>query len=143
MLKINLVNQTEEVAPLFKKIIFKTMRQSYRLLRLRGRKIINVILTTNEAIHEMNKNYRHIDQPTDVISFENTDSKDELGDVFISLEKAHAQAAEYEHSFERELAFLAVHGFLHCAGYDHLTPEDEAIMFALQDQILDICRITR
>jgi probable rRNA maturation factor len=143
MLKINLVNQTQEESPLFKKLIFKTMRQSYRTLRFRGRKIINVILTTNEAIHEINKKYRHVDKPTDVISFENTDANDELGDVFISLDKTHAQATEYGHSFERELAFLAVHGFLHCSGYDHVTPEDEAIMFALQDQILDICRITR
>jgi probable rRNA maturation factor len=143
MLKINLVNQTDEASPLFKKTIFKTMRQCYRTLRFRGRKIINVILTTNEAIHEINKNYRHVDKPTDVISFENTDSKDELGDVFISLDKTHQQATEYGHSFERELAFLAVHGFLHCAGYDHLTKEEETIMFALQDQILDICRITR
>ncbi|MCK7488551.1 MAG: rRNA maturation RNase YbeY [Bacillus subtilis] len=143
MLKINLVNQTSEVSPLFTKIIFRTMRQSYRTLKLRGRKIINVILTTNEGIHEINKNYRHVDKPTDVISFENTDSEIELGDVFISLDKTHAQAAEYGHTFERELAFLAVHGFLHCAGYDHLTLEEESVMFALQDQILDICRIPR
>lgn len=143
MLKINLVNQTEEDAKSFLKYIRKPMHAAYRRLRLRGRKIINVILTDDAAIHEINRTYRHIDKPTDVISFENDDSDLELGDVFLSVERARAQAAEYGHSFEREIAFLSVHGFLHCCGYDHLTKEDETQMFSLQDQILDRCRITR
>lgn len=143
MLKINLVNQTEDNAKPFVKFIRLPMNTAYRILRLRGRKIINVILTDDAAIHEINKTYRHIDKPTDVISFENEDSDVELGDVFLSVERARAQAIEYGHSFEREIAFLCVHGFLHCCGYDHLTQEEESKMFALQDQILDRCRITR
>jgi len=143
MLKINLINQTDEVVKPWLKYIRVPMKTGYRTLRLKGRKIINVILTTDEAIREINNTYRKIDKPTDVISFENVDSDVELGDVFISVPKARSQAVEYGHRFEREIAFLAVHGFLHCCGYDHLTQEEETVMFALQDQILDRCRITR
>jgi probable rRNA maturation factor len=143
MLKINLVNQTAEDPKPFVKFIRQPMNTAFRILRLRGRKIINVILTDDTGIHEINKTYRHIDKPTDVISFENDDSDIELGDVFLSVERAHAQAAEYGHTFEREIAFLSVHGFLHCCGYDHQTKDDETQMIALQDQILDRCRITR
>jgi len=143
MLKINLINQTDEVVKPWLKYIRVPMKTGYRTLRLKGRKIINVILTTDEAIREINNTYRKIDKPTDVISFENEDSDVELGDVFISVPKARSQAIEYGHRFEREIAFLAVHGFLHCCGYDHLTQEEETVMFALQDQILDRCRITR
>jgi probable rRNA maturation factor len=143
MLKINLINQTEEAVRPWLRWIRVPMKTAYRTLRLKGRKIINVILTTDEAIRQINNTYRKIDKPTDVISFENEDSDVELGDVFLSVPKARSQAVEYGHRFEREIAFLAVHGFLHCCGYDHLTKEDETVMFSLQDQILDRCRITR
>lgn len=143
MLKINLVNQTETELQPFAKFIRFPMKTAYKVLRLHGRKLINVILTDDRGIHEINRQYRKIDKPTDVISFENDDSDVELGDVFLSVERAKAQAEEYGHSFEREIAFLSVHGFLHCCGYDHLNPEDETTMFALQDQILERCKITR
>jgi probable rRNA maturation factor len=143
MLKINLINQTEEAVLPWLRWIRVPMKTAYRTLRLKGRKIINVVLTTDEAIREINNTYRKIDKPTDVISFENDDSDVELGDVFISVQRARSQSVEYGHRFEREIAFLSVHGFLHCCGYDHLTKEDEAVMFSLQDQILDRCRITR
>ena len=60
-----------------------------------------------------------------------------IGELFISIDKAHEQAEEYGHSFEREMGFLAVHGFLHINGYDHYTPEEEAEMFGLQEEIFD------
>ena len=66
-----------------------------------------------------------------------------MGDVFISIDKAREQSISYGHSFERELAFLTVHGFLHCNGYDHLNEADEKTMFCLQTIILDKCNLTR
>lgn len=103
----------------------------------------NIILVDNEYIHELNKTYRNIDRPTDVISFALEDVKDVedfgnrvLGDIYISLDKAKEQAKEYGHSFLRELSFLAVHGFLHLLGYDHMTKEDEKVMFTRQEEIL-------
>lgn len=109
----------------------------------------NVIIVDNEYIHKLNKEYRHIDRPTDVITFaleDNEDVKDiyrVLGDIYISLDKAKEQAIEYGHSFKREICFLAVHGFLHLLGYDHMEKEDEKIMFGKQEVILNEANITK
>ena len=103
----------------------------------------SVIIIDNERIHEINKTYRGIDRPTDVISFaleedENYEVKERLlGDIYISIDKVYEQAKEYNHSIKRELFFLVTHGFLHLLGYDHMTPEDEKEMFSLQEEILD------
>ena len=114
---------------------------------------MSVTFMDDAAIHVINRDYRHIDRPTDVISFaleEETDDDPEiifaddqemdlprnLGDIMISLDRTQSQAEEYGHSFERELGFLALHGFLHINGYDHMTPEDEKEMFGLQKEIL-------
>ena len=104
----------------------------------------NVIIVDNEYIHKLNKEYRHIDRPTDVITFaleDNEEVKDTyrvLGDIYISYEKALEQAKEYGHSEEREFSFLFVHGLLHLIGYDHMSKEDEEIMFPLQEKILSL-----
>lgn len=111
----------------------------------------NLIIVDNEYIHELNKNYRHIDRETDVITFalEDDDSlvmpTDEriLGDIYISIDKAMSQAEEYGHSLLRELSFLAVHGFYHLLGYDHMTKEDEKVMFTKQEEVLEAYGITR
>ncbi len=111
----------------------------------------NVIIVDNEYIHELNKNYRNIDRETDVITFaledEDTiilpDSERILGDIYISIDKARSQAEEYGHSLLRELSFLAVHGFYHLLGYDHMTPEDEKVMFTKQEEVLEEYGITR
>jgi len=111
----------------------------------------NVIIVDNQYIHELNKNYRNIDRETDVITFalEDEDTiiipEEEriLGDIYISIDKAKAQAEEYGHSLLRELSFLAVHGFYHLLGYDHMTPEDEKIMFQKQEEVLDSYGIRR
>lgn len=110
----------------------------------------NVILVDNEYIHYLNKTYRNIDRETDVISFALEDYKDiqtcgvrVLGDIYISISKAHAQAIEYGHSFKREICFLAVHGFLHLLGYDHMIKEEEEIMFSRQELILNEEGITK
>ena len=73
----------------------------------------------------------------------NNEFENELGDIFIDIDQAIRQASEYGHSIEREVAFLAVHGYLHLCGYDHMTKEDEEIMFKKQDEILNKAKITR
>lgn len=142
MIKINYINQYDQLHT-YKKTIVKAIKTGAKVMNLKGRNIINVVLVNNDQIHEMNKNYREIDRPTDVLSFENTDDLFELGDIFISIDKTKEQATDYLHSFERELAFLSVHGFLHCLGYDHLTKTDEDEMTSLQKQILDKANFKR
>lgn len=100
---------------------------------------IALILVDIDEIHKINKEYRHKDYPTDVISFESYDEEDEnyRGEIFLCVDKVYEQAKLYEHSNEREFAFLLVHGVLHLHGYDHMTEEDEKVMFAKQDEILN------
>lgn len=113
--------------------------------------IFNVIIVDNHYIHELNRDYRHIDRETDVITFALEDEKDMvvpdgervLGDIYISIDKAKSQAKEYGHSLLRELTFLAVHGFYHLLGYDHMTKEEEEIMFSKQEEVLHECNIER
>lgn len=97
---------------------------------------VSLILVDLEEIQKINHDYRHLDYPTDVISFEDR-SDDYLGDIFICIDKVFEQAKTYEHSVEREFAFLACHGLLHLLGYDHLNPTDEATMFTKQEEILE------
>lgn len=113
---------------------------------------MSVIIVDNEEIQNINREYRQKDAVTDVISFaleesvveddfpaiqEVMDESRELGDIFVSFQRAQEQAVEYGHSEKRELGFLVVHGFLHLNGYDHMTDEEEAEMFDLQRDILD------
>ena len=130
------------------------------------KKEMAVTFVTNERSHELNLKYRDTDRPTDVISLEYkpeldiaVDEEDLLdhpelaemledfdayiGELFISVDKAREQAEEYGHSFEREMGFVAVHGLLHINGYDHYTPEEEAEMFGLQEEILTAYGLTR
>lgn len=112
---------------------------------------VSVTFTDNEGIHALNKKFRGIDRPTDVLSFPLFDYAGEseeppvdellgmLGDIVISLEQAEKQANEYGHPFAREVAFLTVHSMLHLLGYDHETGEaDEADMRRRQSEIMDI-----
>ncbi|KUP06023.1 rRNA maturation factor [Bacillus coahuilensis p1.1.43] len=110
---------------------------------------VSLTFVTNERIQEVNREYRDKDQPTDVISFalEEMDENEiriigegiprVLGDIIISVERTREQASEYGHSFQRELGFLALHGFLHLLGYDHMNEQDEKVMFQRQKDILD------
>lgn len=97
---------------------------------------ISLLITNDETIHLLNKEYRQKDKPTDVLSFPMEDDI-MLGDIVISLDTAKNQAQEREIGLDREIAFLFIHGLLHLLGYDHETSaEDEKEMFALQEEIL-------
>lgn len=118
---------------------------------------VYITLTNNEEIHKINKEYRDVDRPTDVLSFPmyerdeiaglKNDTDDEiekiLGDIIVSIEKVREQAEEYGHSFERELAYLVTHGMLHLLGYDHMIEEEKAVMRKREEEILEILNITR
>ena len=126
---------------------------------------VNLTLVDNEGIHAINKEFREIDRPTDVLSFpmlsyENAgdfskleDDYDDnfnpdtgeimLGDIVISVDKVLELAESYGRTTKREYAFLIVHSMLHLFGYDHMTPEEAAVMEAKQKQILDEMNITR
>lgn len=118
---------------------------------------VYITLTNNEEIHKINKEYRDVDRPTDVLSFPmyerdgiaglKNDTDDEiekiLGDIIVSIEKVREQAKEYGHSFERELAYLVTHGMLHLLGYDHMIEEEKAVMRKREEEILETLNITR
>ena len=115
---------------------------------------MSVTFMNNDEIQQINRQYRGLNKPTDVISFAIEEDPDEedvinfddelmkeiprnLGDIFVSIDKVHEQAVDLGHSNQRELGFLVVHGFLHLNGYDHMRPTDEDEMFSLQREILD------
>ncbi|NLM04424.1 MAG: rRNA maturation RNase YbeY [Clostridiales bacterium] len=112
---------------------------------------ISLSLVNNEEIRELNKNYRNIDDITDVLSFPMIEEDEDfsiipekiLGDIVISVEKAWDQAKEYGHSFYREMAFLTVHSMLHLMGYDHVDEDTEKEMQDKQEAILTKLKIKR
>ena len=126
---------------------------------------VSLLLTDDESIREINKEFREIDKSTDVLSFpaldfdvpgdfslikENDSSYFDLetgelllGDIMISLEHAHKQAEEYDHSFRREIAFLITHSLLHLCGYDHMEDGERLVMEEKQESILQGLGITR
>ena len=127
----------------------KILRKTSKLLKVKTKHIISYIFVDSKKIKQINKEYRHIDCPTDVISFAYVDVEDdkklpyELGDVFICREKIVEQAEKFGHSYLRECAFLMTHGILHLLGYDHQAKKEEEIMIGLQNQILNELKITR
>lgn len=100
-----------------------------------------IVIETDEVLKDMNKKYRGMDEPTDVLSFESDDMDPEtgtpyLGDIIISLEQARRQAEKSNHSLTAELQLLAVHGTLHLLGYDHAEEEEKRRMWSLQKEVL-------
>lgn len=132
--------QWRQYAELFEKIMEETLTK----LEKTEEYAISVILVKKRKIHEINRDYRGIDRPTDVITFAamegevfGMEEEIELGDIFINVDAVVEQAKEYGHSEKREIGFLFVHGLLHCFGYDHMNPLEEKEMTDLQKQILD------
>lgn len=142
MITVNFVNQYD-LSNHYLETIDDIIKQAYSYFELNQDLVINIILVDNAQIQALNLQYRHLDQPTDVLSFDNQDIDEELGDVFISIDRTKAQAKAYGHSFERELAFLTLHGFLHCMGYDHIEEDDELKMFGIQDEIIENSKFRR
>ena len=143
-----IINETNELIDEIEqiKLVLKKAIEMEKLNNIE----FNVIIVNNDYIHKLNKEYRKIDRPTDVITFALEDCEDInydefrlLGDIYISLDKAKEQSIEYSHSFKREICFLAVHGFLHLLGYDHMEKQDEEVMFKKQEVILNEAGITK
>ena len=146
-MEINVTNQSSQKKwSRYKKDFVMIATRAQEVLKLEEEYSMSVIFVDPEEIHQINKTYREIDRPTDVISFALRDETDdyemmeddnELGDIFINVQAIVDQASEYGHSMRREVCFLFTHGLLHLLGYDHMCEEDEKKMFALQDVILD------
>lgn len=163
---INIEYETDIILQLdYKDIITKVVEKSLDTEECPYEAEVNVILTDNKEIKEINKEYRDVDNPTDVLSFPMIDyinpadfstvEEDEneffnpetgellLGDIMISVEKVIEQAAEYGHSIERELAFLTAHSMMHLFGYDHMEEEERLHMEARQKMVLEELNIYR
>ncbi|MDE5976973.1 MAG: rRNA maturation RNase YbeY [Turicibacter sp.] len=154
--EIQFYNQTSESVDTYEAMITKVVNEAIKQENLTQEQLeCSFIFVDNEQIREINANYRQKDAVTDVITFAIEDEipgeikikgvpmPRVLGDVFISLPRTREQADRYSHSFERELSFLAVHGCLHLLGYDHLEPEEEKVMFAKQEDVLNALGIRR
>ncbi|KYG92298.1 rRNA maturation RNase YbeY [Metasolibacillus sp. FSL K6-0083] len=147
-LEIDFLDETDSVQKAHIDLVERLLQYAAKEEQIDDGSELSITFVTNEAIHEINREYRDKDQPTDVISFaleELGEGETEiigeglprvLGDIIISVERTQEQAEEYGHSFERELGFLALHGFLHLLGYDHMNEQDEKEMFDKQNAIL-------
>ncbi len=131
-------------------LIQKVLAKGAELQKVPETAEISVLICDAPVIHELNKTYRGVDAPTDVLSFALNEGEDdvpeeegELGDIVINLDRAEEQAKEFGHSKERETAYLAVHGFLHILGYDHYEPEEKKAMRAAEEAILSACGLER
>ena len=148
MLTIDFLDETNEVKDDHIALVEKLLQHAAEVEGIEDGSEVSITFVTNEAIHEINREYRDKDQPTDVISFALEEMSEGevaivgegipriLGDIIISTDRTREQAEQFGHSFERELGFLAVHGFLHLLGYDHMNEVDEKEMFGKQDEIL-------
>lgn len=148
MITIDFIDEIESATEEQLELLEKLITHAATSENIDGEAEVSITFVDNERIREINKEYRDKDQATDVISFALEEmGEDEieivgadmprfLGDIIISIPRTKEQADEYNHSFERELGFLAVHGFLHLLGYDHMTEEDEKVMFGKQEEIL-------
>ncbi|AUJ29877.1 MAG: rRNA maturation RNase YbeY [Liquorilactobacillus hordei] len=151
---LEIFDETNQVSEEKIELVRKVLDYAGRYIKLPDDTEMSVTLMDNERIHEINKQYRGVDKPTDVISFAIEETSDDdlpiilpddeefdvpknIGDIMVSMDKVKEQAEYLEHSEERELGFLVVHGFLHLNGYDHMRKEDEEVMFGLQREILD------
>ena len=154
MIEINCVNDQdkieipEEIEEILEQVILGTLNHE----KIDKFCEISILFVDNDKIRELNRDYRDNDKETDVLSFQQYESIEEingegdfilLGDVVISLEKALEQSKEYGHSFIREISYLAVHSILHLLGYDHMENEEKKIMRSKEEAILEKLQIFR
>ena len=165
---INIEYETDKELKLdYENIINRVINEAVDYAKCPYEAEVNVTLTDNDEIKEINAEYRNINNPTDVLSFPMVDYKEPadydyleteeaqiscfnpesgellLGDIIISLERADEQAKEYGHSVRREICFLVAHSMLHLLGYDHMEDEERLVMEAKQKEVLDTLGITR
>ena len=146
MIKVNLVNEFQfDFNP--QKVAKRIVKKVNFTEKVKGKHFVSVIIVNNDEIQKINREYRQIDAPTDVISFALGDGEatlpEELGDIFIAYGKIIEQANNYGHSILREFAFLVCHGIFHLLGYDHQTKDEEVVMFTKQEAILEMLGIGR
>ena len=147
--KILFHNETTWDVDVYESVIVEMIHEAALQVELEGGQTCNYVFVDNAKMAELNGQYRGKNEPTDVLTFadETGDSffpgDQFLGDVFISIDKMIEQSYEYGHGEVREMAFLAVHGFLHLLGYDHIDEADKEEMFALQEAILNAKDIRR
>ena len=143
----------------YESIIEKVVKKCFEEEKIENLNLyISIILTNPEEIRKLNKEYRNIDKETDVLSFpmfekseidqivlkqEKMLVRETIGDIVISIQQVEKQAKEYEHSFERELSYMIVHGFYHLMGYDHIEEKDKKIMRPKEEKILNELKILR
>lgn len=159
MIEIDMFDETNTVSQEHQSLVKDLIGFASTFLDLPAHSELSITFVDDKRIQEINREYRNKDQATDVISFALNDEGENdmpinlaslgeefpynLGDIIISVDKTAEQAKTYQHSFERELGFLALHGFLHLNGYDHMEPEEEQEMFGLQKEILDAYGLKR
>ncbi|OFS29615.1 rRNA maturation RNase YbeY [Abiotrophia sp. HMSC24B09] len=174
---VDIIDDQAYLASGQEKLLHEVIEAAAKYLNLPEGIELDLSIVSNEEIQVLNRDYRGLDKPTDVLSFaltevtsefdvdfahldlteeaeetedlEDTEFEDEeaipqhLGDIIISYPRAQEQAQDYGHSLDRELAFLAVHGFLHLNGYDHQTEEEAQEMFRIQEEVLTTYGLTR
>jgi len=146
---VSLGNNQEkiEISSELEDLLTKAMNIVAHKSKLSDNTEVDITIVTDEEIHVLNRDYRGVDRPTDVLSFALDEGEEEpeilgseaehlLGDIIISAERAAAQAEEFGHGLNREIVYLAVHGILHLLGYDHMVDEDKVVMRAREEDTL-------
>ena len=155
---VELVYKNVEENKEYEKIINLVIEKCFGVERLENLNLyISITLTTPSEIRTINNEFRNIDKETDVLSFPmfekneidemvklgSNEIPETIGDIVISVDRVKEQAEEYGHSFERELAYMIVHGFYHLMGYDHMVEEDKVVMRAKEENVLNLLNIIR
>ena len=155
---VELVYKNVEENKEYEKIINLVIEKCFGVERLENLNLyISITLTTPSEIRTINNEFRNIDKETDVLSFPmfekneidemvklgSNEIPETIGDIVISVDRIKEQAEEYGHSFERELAYMVVHGFYHLMGYDHMVEEDKVVMRAKEENVLNLLNIIR
>ncbi len=148
---VDIRTEIPEELPQVDQFTERVLTAAARYLKVSGE--VSISFVSDEEIHELNRFYRHVDRPTDVLSFALSEGEDDLdlpdevteplGDIVLSLPTAVRQSMDYGHSLRREVAFLLVHGFLHLLGFDHQESEAEQEMTSIQESVLSSLGLSR
>ena len=150
-MEITLINRTNQDVSVYASLFQKIAKSAEKILELPEDYELSVTFVRSQTIHKINRDYRNVDRPTDVISFAIRDDEDDfiseeekdLGDIFININYCKKQAKEYGHSFERECNYLVIHSVLHLLGYDHMVEEDKVKMREREEELLNKLGISR